>query len=99
MKILILSTFTIIILSSVAMARERVTGEEALGAGLINVARVQPGAGTTLEIAMGPTSAPHLPGGSGDGSKASPPKCSPQTTLCSDLHRRVKQRHKNYSRN
>jgi hypothetical protein len=44
----------------------------------------------SVKLAMGPTSAPHLPGGTG-GSSGSTSNCSPST--CPTSHKKIKQKH------
>ncbi len=65
MKPLILTTAAMVALSGVALAREQIAGEDRQypGAALITSS---PQGVASIKLTMGPTSAPHLPGGTGD---------------------------------
>lgn len=85
MKVLILATATIVALSNFAIAREPIAAKDAQDAGATFLARGSPKA-SAVQLAMGPTSAPHLPGGTGEGSNVSSSKPSG--------HKKSKHRHK-----
>lgn len=91
MKWLFLAAATAVMLSSVTAAREGVATQERRHASATTVAGDRQE--TPIKLAMGPTSAPHKPGGAVDGSKDSPPQCSPSSDRCPRLHRKAKRRH------
>jgi hypothetical protein len=82
MKRLIVAAATVIALCGLAMANAPVTGS--------TIAASDPqGAGPAFKTAMGPTSAPHLPGGAADGPRDTPATCTPP---CPRHHKRAKHR-------
>jgi len=91
MKRLFLAAATAVMLATVAVAREDVAAQERRHAGATTLAGGRQE--TTIKLAMGPTSAPHKPGGAVDGPKDFPAKCTPSSARCPHLHRRAKRRH------
>jgi hypothetical protein len=81
MKCVILTTVTALMLSGSAMANQRVAEQNFRHDNL------------TIKLAMGPTSAPKLPGGTGQ-----QPSCA-QSNSCVKAHKTAKHRHKPASAN
>jgi len=98
MKILILATAAIVIIPSLAITRQCVAGENAQNASVIIAVSDPQKAGTVIELAMGPTSAPQKPGGPVNGPTTSPSKCT-SFEPCPNLHKKAKHRHKKLSWN
>jgi len=99
MKSLILAIAAAIALSSFAMATGHCAGRdsEASGATIVRSGPQQTAA--AMKLAMGPTSAPHLPGGPVNQSSGANSKCSPPSNPCPNLHENAKYRHKPSSQN
>lgn len=87
MKLLILAIAAVVAIPDFALARAQIAAKDVQDPGRALVAS-RPQDPGVVKLAMGPTSAPHLPGGTGNGSKASPP-----------MHKKAKHSHKNVSRN
>jgi hypothetical protein len=80
---------------SVAVARGGAAAQERLEGGATTAADDRQE--TTIKLAMGPTSAPHKPGGAVDGPKDLPATCTPSSDRCPHLHRRAKRRHGHFA--
>lgn len=91
MKYFILAAATAIMLSSCAIADA--SSPEPIGYETGVKIRAS-GARTAVEIAMGPTSAAHLPGGTGTQPASPPANCALPPDQCSKQHRRAKRRHR-----
>lgn len=96
MRSTLLATAVAVTLSTVAMAN---ASREPLDAGVGNVASVPQQTGAARKLAMGPTSAPHLPGGPVTEPGVTASHCSPPSASCSKLHKNAKYRHQPASQN
>jgi hypothetical protein len=84
MKRFILAAVTTIALSGLMVANAPAIGS--------TIAASDPqGVGPTFKMAMGPTSAAHVPGGSADGPRDTSSTCAPP---CPRQHKRAKHRHR-----
>jgi len=95
MKYLPLAMAMMLLLSSFAFARERIAEPSLQNSSATIAASVQQRIEATLKLAMGPTSAAHLPGGAG---ASAPPAedCAQTAVPCPILHQKAKARHKHF---
>ena len=98
-KFLILATASAVALSSFAMAMGRSASADTQDLSAAIVVGVPQHAGAAVKLAMGPTSAPRLPGGPVNQSSGMNSKCSPLSDSCHNLHKNAKYRHKSSSQN
>jgi len=89
MKFLILATAAIVIFSSSAIAQERIAEDDPQSAGVIIAANADQKA-DAVKLAMGPTSAPQKPGGTGATGGSGEGQKSPTPST----HKRPKHRHR-----
>lgn len=91
MKRLIVAAAAAIALSGPAMAGDGTTDRDTPDTATTIAASGRQDAGPAFKTAMGPTSAPHLPGGAANGPSDTPATCTPP---CPRHHKRAKHRHR-----
>ena len=89
MKYLVLATAAITTMSSGAIARQYIEGQELAGQNLQDVRAAlvssdRQGSGGVIRIAMGPTSAARKPGGTAGAPILTPSKCSSSVGSCAN---------------
>ena len=94
MTCFIVAAATAIMLSGSAVASARTPEPNGYQAG---VEIPGSGNGTAIEIAMGPTSAAHLPGGTGTQPASPPANCALPPDQCPKRHKRTRRRHRKAS--
>jgi hypothetical protein len=99
MKSLILAIAAAIALSSFAMVTGHCAGRDSQASAATIVQNAPQQTGAAMKLAMGPTSAAHLPGGPVNQSSGANSKCSPPSDPCPNLHKNAKYRHKPSSQN
>jgi hypothetical protein len=100
MKSLILAGAAAVGLSSFAMAARLSANRDWQDSGSTIVASLPQQAGAAMKLAMGPTSAAHLPGGPVNQSSGTNSKCPPPSSdSCPNLRKNAKYRHKPSSQN
>jgi hypothetical protein len=99
MKYLILATAAAVALSSFATATGLSANRDWRDPSSKFVGSVQQQAGAAMKLAMGPTSAAHLPGGPVNQSSGANSKCLSPSDSCPNPHKNAKYRHKPSSQN
>jgi hypothetical protein len=99
MKSLILAIAAGGMLSSVAMATRFSSNQDWQDRGSMMVEGVVQQTNTAMKLAMGPTSAAHLPGGPVNQSSGMNSKCAQPSDSCHNLRKNAKYRHKPSSQN